>query len=122
MSRVWLRNDQFERIAALLPGKASDPGRTAADNRLFVEAVLWIARTGSPWRDLPHHFGPWNSVYQRFARWSRRGVWHRVFAQLAQEADFEEVFIDSTIVRAHQHAAGAPKKTVIKHSGDLAVD
>jgi len=118
MSRVWLRDDQFERIAALLPGKASDPGRTAADNRLFVEAVLWIARTGSPWRDLPRQFGPWNSVYQRFARWSRRGVWHRVFVHLAQDADFEETFIDSTIVRAHQHAAGAPKKKGTRHSGD----
>lgn len=107
---MWLRDDQFKRIAALLPGKASDPGRTAADNRLFVEAVLWIGRTGSPWRDLPPQFGPWNSVYQRFARWWRRGVWHRIFADLAQDADFEEVFIDSTTVRAHQHAAGAPKK------------
>lgn len=122
MSRVWLRDDQFERIASLLPGKASDPGRTAADNRMFVEAVLWIARTGSPWRDLPPQFGPWNSVYQRFSRWSRRGVWHRVFVQLAKEADFEEVFIDSTIVRAHQHAAGAPKKTVIKPSDGHAAD
>jgi transposase len=122
MSRVWLRDDQFGRIAALLPGKASDPGRTAADNRMFVEAVLWIARTGSPWRDLPLQFGPWNSVYQRFGRWSRRGVWHRVFAQLAQDADFEEVFIDSTIVRAHQHAAGAPKKKVTKPSDDRAAD
>jgi len=110
MVREWLRDDQFERIAALLPGKVTDPGRTAANNRLFVEAVLWIARTGSPWRDLPPQFGPWNSVYQRFARWSRRGIWHRVFARLAKDADFEEVFIDSTIVRAHQHAAGAPKK------------
>lgn len=122
MVRVWLRDDQYERIAGLLSGKASDPGRTAADNRLFVEAVLWIARTGSPWRDLPGEFGPWNSVYQRFARWSRRGVWDRVFAQLAQDADFEEVFIDSTIVRAHQHAAGAPKKTATKRSGDRAAD
>jgi len=122
MVRVVLRDDQFERLAALLPGKASDPGHTAADNRLFVEAVLWIARTGSPWRDLPRQFGAWNSVYQRFARWSRSGVWHRVFAQLAQDADFEEVFIDSTIVRAHQHAAGAPKKRVTKHSGDPVVD
>lgn len=122
MVRVWLRDDQYERIAAQLPGKASDPGRTAANNRLFVEAVLWIARTGSPWRDLPPEFGPWNSVYQRFARWPRRGVWHRVFAQLAQDADFEEAFIDSTIVRAHQHAAGAPKKTVTKRSADRAAD
>jgi len=110
MARVVLRDDQFERMAALLPGKVGDPGRTAADNRLFVEAVLWIARTGSPWRDLPPEFGPWNAVYQRFARWSRRGVWHRLFAHLAQEADFEEVFLDATIVRAHQHAAGAPRK------------
>ena len=122
MARMWLRNDQFERIAALLPGKASDPGRTAANNRLFVEAVLWIARTGSPWRDLPTEFGSWNSAYQRFARWSRRGIWHCVFARLAQDADFEEVFIDSTIVRAHQHAAGAPKKTVTRRSGDHAAD
>jgi len=122
MVRLWLRDDQFERIAALLPGKASDPGCTAADNRQFVEAVLWIARTGSPWRDLPRQFGPWNSVYQRFARWSRRGVWHRIFTQLAQDADFEEVFIDSTIVRAHQHAAGAPKKTVARRLGDHGAD
>src|SRR5574337_470720 len=95
MVRVWLRDDQFGRIEALLPGKVSDPGRTAANNRLFVEAVLWIARTGSPWRDLPCEFGPCNSVYQRFARWSRQGLWHQLFAKLAEDADFEEMFIDS---------------------------
>ena len=107
---MWLRDDQFERIAMLLPGKLSDLGRTVANNRLFVAAALWVARTGRSWRDLPAEFGPWNSVYQRFSRWSRSCVWHRVLAQLAQDADFEEVFIDSTIVRAHQHAAGAPQK------------
>ena len=122
MRRYALRDDQWERIKDFLPGREGHVGGNAADNRLFVEAVLWIARTGSPWRDLPPQFGPWNSVYQRFARWSRSGVWHRVFAQLAQDADFEEVFIDSTIVRAHQHAAGAPKKTVTKRSGDRAAD
>jgi transposase len=121
MRRV-LRNEQWRRIEAMLPGKPSDPGRTAADNRLFVEAVLWIARTGAPWRDLPPSFGPWNSVYQRFARWSENGVWQRVFAALAEEADFKEVFLDSTIVRAHQHAAGARKKTVRKRSGARAAD
>ncbi len=122
MVRLWLRDDQFDRLAALLPGKAGDPGRSAADNRMFIEAVLWLARTGSPWRDLPTEFGAWNNVYQRFSRWSRRGVWHRVFAELAQDADFEEVFIDSTIVRAHQHAAGAPEKTAIRRSGDPVAD
>ncbi|WP_252120271.1 IS5 family transposase [Symbiopectobacterium purcellii] len=111
MPRLMLSDDQYERISPFLPGKDSDPGRTAADNRLFVEAVLWIARTGSPWRDLPPDFGLWNCVYKRFARWSRAEIWHSVFAELAGDADFEEIFIDSTIVRVHQHAAGAPKKT-----------
>ena len=122
MVRFWLRGDQFERIEAMLPGKQSDPGRTAADNRLFVEAVLWIARTGSPWRDLPAEFGLWNSNYQRFARWSRLGVWHRLFVHLAKDADFEEVFIDSTIVRAHLQAYGDQKKTDAKPSGDPVAD
>lgn len=122
MPRKILRDDPWKRIEAMLPGKASDRGRTAADNRLFVEAVLWIARSGAPWRDLPKAFGPWNSVYKRFARWSDNGVWHRVFAELANDADFEEVFLDSTIVRAHQHAAGAPKKTAIRRSGARGVD
>lgn len=117
MVRKWLRDDQWERIEAMVPGKVGDAGRSGSDNRLFVEAVLWVARTGCPWRDLPRQFGSWNSVYQRFARWSRNGVWQRVFEELAREADFEEVFIDSTIVRAHQHAAGAAKKTATKRWG-----
>jgi transposase len=90
MERDMLRDDQWERIAPMLAGKPTDAGRTAADNRLFVESVLWILRTGSPWRDLPKRFGPWNSVYQRFSRWSRRGSWHRVFDELAKDGDFEE--------------------------------
>src|SRR5512139_159192 len=120
--RKQLLDEQWKRIEAFLPGKEGDRGRTGADNRLFVEAVLWIARTGSPWRDLPPQFGNWNSVYQRFARWSRAGVWHRVFAALAKERRFREVFIDSTIVRAHQHAAGAPKKTAPKRLVDRGED
>ena len=110
MARLNLRDDQWDRIAHLLPGKPGDRGRTAADNRLFVEAVLWMARSGAPWRDLPKEFGSWNSVYQRFARWQKSGVWDRVFAELAEDSDFEEVFIDSTVIRVHQHAAGAQKK------------
>jgi len=110
MPRKILRDDQFARMESMLLGKASDVGVTAKDNRIFVEMVSWIARTGAPWRDLPQSFGPWNSVYKRFSRWSDRGVWQRVFKELAKDADFEEVFLESIVVRAHQHAAGAPKK------------
>jgi len=117
MVHRWLRDDQWERLGPMLPGKASDPGRTGGNNRLFIEAVLWVARTGSPWRDLPAEFGLWNSVYMRFARWSNSGIWQNVFAELAKDADFEEVFLDSTIVRAHQHSAGAAKKKARKRSG-----
>lgn len=116
MPRLNLRDDQWERIFHLLPGKPGDCGRTAADNRLFVEAVLWIARSGAPWRDLPEDFGPWNSVYRRFARWQQSGVWESVFNELAKDADVEEVFIDSTVIRVHQHASGAQKKTVHRPS------
>src|ERR1700688_5094525 len=122
MPRVMLSDEQYARIAQLLPGKATDAGRTAADNRQFVEAVLWIARTGSPWRDLPPDFGAWNSVYQRFARWSRAEIWHAVFAELAGDADPEEIFIDSTIVRGHQHAARAAKKKATRRSGARVAD
>lgn len=107
MDRLVLRDDQWERIAPLLPGKAGDPGRTAVDNRRFLEGVLWVARVGAPWRDLPPCFGHWNSVFQRFRRWAKAGVFERVFAALSQDADFEYVIIDGTIVRVHQHGTGA---------------
>lgn len=107
MARRELRNDQWNKIKGLLPGKKSDPGRTAKDNRRFVDALLWIARTGAHWRELPKEFGPWNSVFQRYNRWSKAGVWERMFCKLSDDPDFEYVMIDSTIVRAHQHSAGA---------------
>lgn len=110
MDRLILRNDQWERIETQLPGKTGDPGRTGVDNRLFVEGVLWIDRTGSPWRDLPTLFGNWNSVYQRFNRWSKKGVWNRLKEFVSDDSDFEELLIDSSIIRVHQHAAGAKKK------------
>ena len=122
MVRRWLRDDQWQRLESMLPGKAGDPGRTGEDNRQFIEAVLWVARTGSPWRDLPAEFGLWNSVYKRFGRWSDNGVWERAFAELAKDADFEEMFLDSTIVRAHQHSSGAAKKKARKRSGARAAD
>ena len=70
---------------------------------------MWIARTGSQWRHLPDEYGKWNSVFRRFSRWSIKGVWHRVFEAMSDDPDFEYLIIDSTIVRAHQHAAGAKK-------------
>jgi len=114
--RLVLRDRQWRRIEALCPGKESDPGGTARDNRRFVEAVLWVARTGSPWRDLPEAFGNWNSIWRRFDRWSERGVWHRIFAALSDDPDFEYLIVDSTIVRAHQHAAGAKGGLKIRRS------
>ena len=107
MARRELQDDHWKRIKELLPGKASDPGRTATDNRNFVDAVLWIARTGAHWRELPEQFGAWNSVFQRYNRWSKAGVWEQVFRTLSGDPDFEYVMIDSTSVRAHQHSAGA---------------
>jgi len=83
--RRQLTDEQWGRIAALVPGKKSDAGRTGKDTRLFVDAVLWIARTGSPWRDLPNEFGPWYTAYTRFWRWSRRGVWLSLFNALAED-------------------------------------
>ena len=98
---------QWDRIKGLVPGKEADRGSTGRDNRLFVDAVLWIVRAGSPWRDLPDAFGNWNSVYVRFSRWAKAGVWESLFKALAEDPDFEYLIVDSTIVRAHQHAAGA---------------
>ena len=97
----------WEKVAPLLPGKASDRGVTAKDNRLFLEAVLWRVRTGLPWRDLPGEFGNWNSIFQRFRRWVRAGVFERLFERLSGQPDFEYVLIDGTIVTAHQKASGA---------------
>ena len=122
MPRKRLRDDQWERIKDLLPGKASDPGVTGKDNRLFIEAVLWIARTGSPWRDLPPALGNWHATYTRFSRWGKKGVWERIIAAMSTEADLEALLIDSTAVRAHQHAAGAQKKRGRKRSGARAAD
>jgi transposase len=110
MRRYELTDEQWNLMEHLLPGREGDAGRHGEDNRRFVNAIIWIARSGAPWRDLPERFGDWNSVYQRFNRWAKSGVWARVF-QAVQLAEVEALLIDSTIVRAHQHAAaGAEKK------------
>ena len=109
MPRTVLREDQWSRIEQFLPGKATDCGVTAKNNRLFVEAVLWIIRTGSPWRDLPADFGYWHRVYVRYNRWSKKGIWERIFATMSDDPDLEYLMVDGSIVRVHQH--GAAKKT-----------
>jgi transposase len=105
-----LRDDQWEKIKDILPGKEGDRGRRGADNRKFIDGVIWIARNGAPWRSLPESYGKWFSVHKRFIRWSKAGVWQMIFDTLSADADTEWVMIDSTIIRAHQHAAGAKKK------------
>jgi len=107
--RYGLRDDQWERIKDFLPGREDTVGVTAKDNRLFVDAVLYRYRAGIPWRDLPERFGGWKAVHTRYGRWAQSGVWENLFRRLAGDADNEYAMIDSTIVRAHQHSAGAKK-------------
>jgi putative transposase len=116
MDRLILSDRQWERVAAHIIGNERTRGSSGRNNRMFVEGVLWIVRTGSPWRDLPEVFGCWNSTFRRFSRWSAKGVWHRIFAAMADDPDFEYLILDSTIVRAHQHAAGAKRGLTIRLS------
>ena len=121
LDRLVLSEDQWKRISAHIIGDERTRGSSGRDNRMFVEAVLWIVRTGSPWRDLPEIFGSWNSVFRRFSRWSSKGVWHRIFVAVSDDPDFEYLIVDSTIIRAHQHAAGAKKGLKIRPSADPVV-
>ena len=112
MRRYGLHDDEWDRIKDLLPGRLGHVGVTAADNRLFVEAVLYRYRTGMPWRDLPKRFGDWKAVHTRFTRWAKAGVWERVFTELIKDRDNKYLMLDSTLVRVHQQAAsgkGGPK-------------
>jgi transposase len=106
MLRMGIRDDQWDRIKDILPGRAGHVGVTARNNRLFIDAVLYRYRTGIPWRDLPEKYGDFRNVHRRFSRWAEKGIWARLLSVLAQEADTEYVMIDSTVVRAHQHSAG----------------
>jgi transposase len=111
MKRYGLRDDQFARIEHLLPGRPGSVGKSSAvGNRVFVEAVIWKFRSGAPWRDLPERFGGWKNTHKRFSRWAANGVWESLFKVLADDPDNEYAMIDATIVRAHQHSAGAQKK------------
>jgi transposase len=107
MERFVLTDAQWAKMAPHCLGKTADPGRSGRDNRLFVEAVLWIARTGSPWRDLPPGFGKWNSVYVRFRDWRDADVFQRLFDACSEEPDLEYAMVDATIVKVHRHGQGA---------------
>jgi len=106
VKRYELNDAQWARIEALLPGKLGDPGRTCGDNRLFVNGVLWVLRSGAHWQDLPERYGKWKSVHTRFTRWAKAGVWERIFASLTRDRDNKYLMLDSTLVRVHQQAAG----------------
>lgn len=118
MHRHELSNEQWERLSRLLPPEKPNTGRPSKDLRRTMNAIMWVLRTGSPWRDLPERYGPWTTASNRFYRWRKAGVWDRVLLELQREADmlgeidWEVHFVDSTVVRAHQHASGGKRGTV----------
>ena len=111
MTNVRLENEQWLKIREFL---RNDPnayiGKNEEDCRNFIEAILWISRSGAQWRLLPPEYGDWNKIYKRFARWCDKGVWERMLNDFADDPDMENGLVDSTIVRAHPCAAGAEKK------------
>lgn len=117
MNRGDLTNEQWQKLEPLLPLQKPQTGRPNNDHRMVVNGILWVLRTGAPWRDLPERYGSWSTVYSRFQRWRKAGIWDRVLRELQAQGDqegqldWELHFVDGTIVRAHQHAAGAKKAT-----------
>lgn len=108
--RYELTDDEWSRIADLLPPQhTGKPGRPPKDHRKMLNAMVWLARSGAPWRDLPDRFDPWNSVYTRFRKWIDDGILDNIFRVLSLEAEFEDLSLDASIVQAHQHSAGAKK-------------
>lgn len=107
--RHALTDEQWDRIKDLVPGKDGDPGRSGSNNRLFIDAVLYVLKTGVPWRDLPERFGNWNSVWRRFDRWGENGIWKKIVKELS-ELDLEELQLDSTSIKVHLAAIGGRRK------------
>ena len=121
MGRGDLTDEQWERLEPLLPvGKK--PGRPPKwSRRQLINGIRWRTRAGTPWRDVPERYGPWDRVYDLFRRWQRNGTWKRILSQVQAQADAEnlitwDVSVDSTVCRAHQHAAGAAKRGICKRN------
>ena len=110
ISRYELSEMQWEKIKGILPGRLESVGRTAVDNRVFVNGVLWVLRSGAHWHDLPERYGKYKSLHKRFSRWAANGVWEKIFHELLRDRKNQYLMIDSTIVRAHQQAATGRKK------------
>ncbi len=110
MSSIKYRPDEWSKIYQFLLSEPHVYAGNESECRLFLEAVLWISRSGAQWRLLPEQYGNWNTVYKRFSRWEAKGVWERMFAYFTDEPDIENVSIDGSVVRAHSCAAGAKKK------------
>ena len=110
LRRYELTDYEWEQIKDLLPPENTGKrGRPSKNNRIMLNGIIWIARSGAPWRDLPERYGPWESVYSRFRKWIDDGILDNIFRILSLDAELEELSIDSSIIHAHQHSAGAKK-------------
>jgi transposase len=118
MDRRVLTNAQWAMMEPHCLGKPTDPGRSGNNNRQFLEAVLWIARTDSPWRDLPSHFGKWNTVFKRYSDWVKADVFQRIFDAVSDDPDMEYAMVDATIVKVHRHGHGAKGGRKIRPSAN----
>lgn len=108
--RYELTDQEWERIKKYFPERtATTKGRPCNDIRTTINGILWIAHTGAPWRDLPERYGRWNSVYKAFAKWQEQDIFEKIFTELNIDADMQDLSIDSTSCKAHQHSAGAKK-------------
>ena len=120
LKRYELTDQEWEQIVPLLPSNKGGRERPPKDNRQMLNAMVWLARSGAPWRDLPEHYGPWESVYSRFRKWIDDGVLDNIFRVLSLESELYELSIDASIVQAHQHSAGAKKGGRQTRSGTAA--
>ena len=122
LRRYELTDEEWNRIAPLLPPEnTGKQGRPRKDNRIIMNAIVWLARSGAPWRDLPERYGSWKTVYSRFRKWIDDGILDNIFRILSLEAELTELSVDASIVQAHQHSAGA-KKGGLQMKSDIAVE